>query len=66
MTAVAIRWILLAMAEDDASVTVTIRLTPDSMPMRGVVVVPGEETPFAGWMELAGLLESLRACAALR
>jgi len=54
------------MAEDDASVTVTIRLTPDSMPMRGVVGVPGEETPFAGWMELAGLLESLRACAALR
>ena len=49
------------MSEGAASVTVTIRLTPDSEPMRGVVVAAGEERPFSGWMELAGLLELLRA-----
>jgi hypothetical protein len=51
----------VAMAEPGASVTVTIRFTPDSKPMSGVVVAAGQETPFAGWMELAGLLAALRA-----
>jgi hypothetical protein len=47
------------MAGSGASLTVTIRFSSDSKPMSGVVVAAGREMPFAGWMELAGLLESL-------
>jgi hypothetical protein len=49
----------LTMVGSGASLTVTIRFASDSKPMSGVVVAAGREMPFAGWMELAGLLESL-------
>jgi hypothetical protein len=45
---------------DGALVTVIIKFTSGSGPMSGVVFAGEAETPFAGWMELAGLLESLR------
>jgi hypothetical protein len=49
------------MAESGASVTVTIRLSTDSKSLSGVFVTAEGETRFAGWMELAALLESARA-----
>jgi hypothetical protein len=43
----------------DREKTVTIRFKPGSTPISGVLSTADRETQFTGWIELAGLIESL-------
>jgi len=49
------------MADDPESEWLTIRLKPGENPIGGVVVSTSGETPFTGWIELTGLIESANA-----
>lgn len=49
------------MPEDPESEWLTIRLKPGVSPIGGVVVSTSGETPFTGWIELTGLIESAHA-----
>jgi len=49
------------MADDPESEWLTIRLKPGVRPIGGVVVSTSGETPFTGWIELTGLIESAHA-----
>ena len=53
-------------SRDREPTALTIRLKPGASPIAGVVVVGDEETPFVGWIELAGLIEAFHAAAAGR
>jgi len=52
---------LVVMVEVPEPETLTIRLEPGMTPISGVVTSADAETAFSGWIELAGLIESLHS-----
>ena len=54
---------LTLMTGDTPSETVTIRFEPRSTPITGIVSTAGKDTPFTGWIELAGLIEAMHPLA---